>query len=142
MSFALDPRLAAETNVVGELALSRLLLMDDARWPWLILVPRVAGAVELIDLDSTSRQALMDEVTLAGRALQAIVQPDKLNVASLGNVVAQLHVHVVARFVTDVSWPAPIWGRGEREPYSTTVRRDLLERLRGAFPDGSLQTPP
>lgn len=133
MSFSLDPRLAADTHLVGELALSRLLLMDDARFPWLVLVPRIVGARELVDLDATDRATLLDEVTQVGRALETLLSPDKLNIAALGNVVAQLHVHVIARSTQDVAWPQPVWGFGTREPYAAIARERRLAELRATL---------
>lgn len=134
MPFPLDPRLEADTHPLAELGLSRLLLMDDARFPWLILVPRIAGARELLDLDAADRATLLDEVTGVSRALESRLRPDKLNVAALGNVVPQLHVHVIARFATDAAWPNPVWGHGEREPYPGEERQrriaDLVDALR------------
>ena len=110
--FELDARLAADTFLIGDLPLARVLLHDDARFPWLVLVPRVPGLRELHELERESRQQLWDEVDRAARALVALHAPDKLNVATLGNVVPQLHVHVVARFQTDPAWPRPVWGAG------------------------------
>ncbi|MBN8728813.1 MAG: HIT domain-containing protein [Xanthomonadales bacterium] len=133
MSFSLDPRLAADAHLVGELALSRLLLMDDARFPWLVLVPRIVGARELVDLDAADRSTLLDEVTAVGRALETLVRPDKLNIAALGNVVGQLHVHVIARFTADPAWPQPVWGFGTREPYAAAAREQRLAELRAAL---------
>lgn len=135
MSFPIDPRLAADTLPVGELPLSRLLLMNDARWPWLVLVPRIAGARDLIDLDGDDRAALMDELTRVGRALESLRRPDKLNVAALGNVVAQLHVHVIARYTTDPAWPQPVWGRGERVAYADADADACIAELRAALKD-------
>ncbi len=131
--FALDPRLAGDTHAVCDLALSRVLLMDDARWPWLILVPRRAGLRELLDLDPDAQQVLLDEINRVARLLQARHAADKLNIAALGNVVAQLHVHVIARQVGDPAWPAPVWGRGERVPYVADVARDLAGTLATAL---------
>jgi len=133
MSFSLDPRLAADTRPIGELALSRLLLMDDARFPWLVLVPRIVGARELIDLDAADRATLLDEITTVGRAMETLLSPDKLNIAALGNVVPQLHVHVIARFGTDAAWPGPVWGAGTREPYQAEACERLLAGLRAAL---------
>lgn len=131
--FALDPRLAADTRPVGDLPLSRVLLMDDARFPWLVLVPRRAGLVELDDLPRDDRITLLDEIDLAGRVLRALAAPDKLNVAALGNVVAQLHVHVVARFRGDAAWPRPVWGVGERAPYPDDAAAERIAHLRDRF---------
>ncbi len=129
--FILDPRLAGDTHAVGDLELSRLLLMDDARFPWLILVPRRAHLRELTDLDAAAQQCLLVEIDRCARALQALFTPDKLNIATLGNVVAQLHVHVIARHIHDAAWPRPVWGFGEREPYAhdaLAARRAGLRR--------------
>lgn len=137
MTFAIDPRLEADTRLVGELPLSRLLLMDDARWPWLILVPRIAGARELLDLDEADRSMLLGEISLVSRALETLFQPDKLNVAALGNVVAQLHVHVLARYRADAAWPRPVWGVGEAEPYAADAREQRVALLRDALKTGA-----
>lgn len=131
--FQLDPGLAADTHLIGELPLSRLLLMDDARFPWLILVPRIAGARELIDLDSMDQQLLLAETVRVGRALESFQPLDKLNIAALGNVVAQLHVHVIGRREQDAAWPAPVWGHGEAVAYTAAARAELLQQLRDAI---------
>lgn len=133
--FPLDPRLAAGTHAIGELPLSRLELMDDARFPWLILVPRIAGARELIDLDERDQHALLGEINLVGRALETMFKPDKLNVAALGNVVPQLHIHVIARFSADAAWPQPVWGRGERVAYAEGARAARIASIRAALRD-------
>jgi diadenosine tetraphosphate (Ap4A) HIT family hydrolase len=131
--FALDPRLAADTHVVGELEFARLLLMDDARFPWLILVPRVAGASELTNLDRADQHRLLADINRVTSALTAIDRPHKLNIAALGNVVAQLHVHVIARFEDDAAWPKPVWGVGERRGYALGERDRKLRSLRAAL---------
>jgi diadenosine tetraphosphate (Ap4A) HIT family hydrolase len=125
LPFALDPRLAADTRAVADLSLSRLLIVDDARFPWLILVPRRPGIRELIDLEAADLATLMGEIRSTSLALVAVARPDKLNVAALGNMVPQLHVHIVARRRDDAAWPKPVWGFGEPMPYGA-------ERL-GAF---------
>ena len=122
----LDPQLAADTHPVAHLPLSELRLMDDANHPWLILVPRVAGAVEWIDLDDAAQAGLTREIALASRALQAAFKPHKLNVAALGNVVSQLHVHVIARYRDDAAWPRPVWGSATAKPYTPET---LVERV-------------
>jgi len=124
--FVLDPRLAADTLALGELDFCRVLLMNDARFPWLILVPRRAGLRELIDLAVCDQQRLLAEINRCAHALHALLKPDKLNIAMLGNVVAQLHAHVVARFVDDAAWPRPVWGTGSARAY---VARDADARL-------------
>lgn len=117
MAFTLHPQLAQDTLTVGDLALSRVLLMNNKLFPWIILVPCVEKAREIIDLDISQQHQLMDEIAAASRAMQALFSPDKLNVAALGNQVPQLHVHVIARFTVDAAWPHPVWGKGS-EPYS------------------------
>lgn len=134
-AWQLDPQLASDSHPVTRTALCEIRLMDDANYPWLIVIPQVDGARELFDLDAVQRTQLIEDVTLAGTALNALFTPDKLNVAALGNLVPQLHVHVVARHVDDPAWPAPVWGRVQAQPYSpealTARMRLLLSQLRG-----------
>ena len=122
----LDARLADDTHPVAQLPLCELRLMDDSHHPWLVLVPRVAGATELIDLSEDQQQALMREVSQASRVLRDRFSPDKLNVAALGNVVPQLHVHVIARYAGDVAWPKPVWGQVAMRSYTPEA---LVERI-------------
>ncbi len=129
----LHPQLADDTHPVASFALCDLRLMDDTNYPWLILVPRVAEAVELIDLDATQRHALTDEADHAARVLRALFRPDKLNVAALGNLVPQLHVHVIARYRSDPAWPAPVWGRVAARPYSPEALVERVQALRSAL---------
>lgn len=133
MSFALDLRLEGDTHALGDFALSRVVLMDDARFPWLILVPRICGARELIDLDEGDQRILIGEISFVGRALEAKLKPDKLNIAALGNRVPQLHVHVIARSTQDAAWPDPVWGRGERVAYARSERDARIAMLRDAL---------
>lgn len=117
-TFDLDPRLEADTVFVADGPLSQLRLMDDVRFPWLVLVPRLPGAVEWIDLDGVSQRLLLAEIHQAGTLLRRHFAPvDKLNVGALGNIVRQLHVHVVGRREGDAAWPGPVWGAGARRPY-------------------------
>lgn len=127
--WTLHPQLAADTVPVASLPLSDVRLMNDANYPWLVLVPRVEGAVEWIDLDEAGRHRLLDEIALASQALRSLHSPDKLNVAALGNVVAQLHVHVVARFRGDAAWPRPVWGDAPPAAYDEGDRNALIARL-------------
>lgn len=131
--FALDPRLSADTVHLGDLALSRVLLMDDARFPWLILVPRREGVSEITDLGEADAASLWQEIRLAAGVMGDLAKPDKINVAALGNVVAQLHVHVVGRFRSDPAWPGPVWGFGARTPYPLHARAQLIERAGALF---------
>ena len=131
--FVLDARLAADTHLIGDLPLSQLRLFDDARFPWFVLVPRIAGARELIDLDESDQRTLLAEINRLGRVLEAELRPDKLNVAALGNVVPQLHVHIIARFAADEAWPSPVWGRGDRIVYGESERNQRIAQLRDAL---------
>ncbi len=133
MTFALDSRLAADTIPVGDLPLSSVLLLDDSRFPWFVLAPRRAGLSELTDLSEEDAAALMGEVRLAVRVMLELAKPDKVNVGALGNVVPQLHVHVVGRFLSDPAWPGPVWGFGARTPYPAHAAAQLVERAGALF---------
>jgi diadenosine tetraphosphate (Ap4A) HIT family hydrolase len=132
-AFVLHPTLAHDTVEVTRLPLCRVLLMKDRRFPWLILVPEREGAREIHELSPADRAALIEEIARAGEALQRLFQPDKLNVGALGNVVPQLHVHVVARFVSDPAWPGPVWGSGVAEAYPEDELGEVRGRLAAAL---------
>ena len=129
----LHSQLAEDTHPVARFALSDLQLMDDANHPWLILVPRVENAVEWVDLDESQQAELTREIGRACRALQAVFQPHKLNVAALGNMVPQLHVHVIARFKSDDAWPRPVWGGLPAPPYEAAQAVKRVNDVRGAL---------
>lgn len=129
-SFELDRRLAADTSPVASLPLCDVLLMNDARYPWLVLVPRVAGLVEIVDLDADQQAVLWQEINLASVALRSVAPCDKLNVGALGNIVRQLHVHIVLRREGDQAWPGPVWGKGDTVRYKPSVLSPLLAQLR------------
>jgi diadenosine tetraphosphate (Ap4A) HIT family hydrolase len=129
-AFELDARLKNDTQYVQSLSLCDVLLMNDARFAWLILVPRRAQLSEIADLSLDAQAMLWREVHIASQALQEVAPCDKLNIGALGNIVRQLHVHVVARREGDAAWPGPVWGSGKAEPYADTASRDLIERLR------------
>jgi diadenosine tetraphosphate (Ap4A) HIT family hydrolase len=122
--FALHPRLAADTVFVADWSLSRVLLMNDARFPWLILVPRRAEMSELFELGGSDLETLMEEIARAGEGLKSVTRCAKINVGALGNLVPQLHIHVVGRGPGDAAWPGPVWGHGRAEPYAL----DVLEK--------------
>ena len=128
--FQLDPRLAADCTEIGALGLCKILLMNDARYPWVILVPQQAGLVEILDLLPLQRTAFYIEIESVMEALQRVCSPYKLNVAALGNAVRQLHVHVIARQEGDPAWPGPVWGKGDAQKYEPTKRDELLKKLR------------
>ena len=109
-AWSLHPQLEKDTINIGDLPLSRVLVIKDANYPWLLLVPRRAGAIEIVDLDEVAQAQLMTESNRVARALQDVAKPDKLNIAALGNVVPQLHVHIIARRKSDAAWPRPVWG--------------------------------
>ena len=150
-NFTLHPQLAKDTVALGDLALSRVLLMNDANYPWLILVPRRNGLTEIIDLDQSEQVQLMAEIAAAARALKAATQCDKLNIAALGNMVAQLHVHVIARFASDAAWPKPVWGAAPPAAYDPAAREGVdrraparasnFRRLRIGWRDRALEFP-
>ena len=131
--FTLDSRLAADTLPIGDLPLCSALLIDDARFPWFVLVPRRAGVTEVTDLSDEDATTLMGEIRVATRVMLELGKPDKVNVAALGNVVAQLHVHVVGRFRSDPAWPGPVWGHGTRAPYPDHAAAALVEGAAGLF---------
>jgi diadenosine tetraphosphate (Ap4A) HIT family hydrolase len=124
----IDPRLAADTIPVATLALSEVRLMDDSRFPWLVLIPS-REVTEIADLSPLDRSSLMEEIAAVSKALSSIRQVDKLNVGALGNVVPQLHVHVVGRRHSDAAWPGPVWGSGEATRYDEGEREKLIGEL-------------
>ena len=131
--FALHPQLDADTHRVGDLDFTRVLLMDDARFPWLILVPRVPDLRELTDLSIDDQHRLLVDINRVAHVLHAMAKPYKLNIAMLGNVVPQLHVHVIARFTTDEAWPKPVWGVGARVAYDADALSERIDALRAVL---------
>ncbi|MEZ5841474.1 MAG: HIT family protein [Hyphomicrobiales bacterium] len=135
--FELDARLAADSVPVADLALSTVRAMRDANYPWLLVVPKKAGAVELIDLDCDERAVLVEEIAAVSEALKAATGCDKLNVAALGNVVSQLHVHVIARFASDAAWPGPVWNKVPATAYAAGALDAFVARIADALPGGN-----
>lgn len=134
-SFALDPRLAASSALVADWPLCQLRLKDDARFAWLLLVPRRPGIVEFTDLAAEDYRQLCEEILAATRLVQQVMEPDKVNVAMLGNVVSQMHVHVVGRFRSDPAWPGAIWCAGDG-PAMPPERLAELVGLHAGVADG------
>ncbi|AYG46274.1 HIT domain-containing protein [Pseudomonas sp. Leaf58] len=128
--FVLDSRLQQDSLVLGEFALCQLLLSKDANYPWFILVPKCAGVSEVFDLNATQQQQLWQETTLLAEALKASYGADKMNVATLGNVVSQLHMHVIVRQRDDAAWPAPVWGKCPALAYTDEQVEAIRQRLR------------
>lgn len=124
--FELDPRLDTDTLPVTNLSLCTVRLMNDSQFPWLILIPRVAGISEIIDLSDSQQNQLWQESKMISHVLRKVFSPDKLNVAALGNVVSQLHVHHVARMQADCAWPAPVWGRQPTVPYDEDTAQAMV----------------
>lgn len=133
--FDLHPRLAQDTFLVGQYALCDVLLMNDSRYPWLILVPRRDAMREIHQLSESDQQLLIQESSFTASQMLALFSADKMNVAALGNQVEQLHVHHIARFKTDACWPEPVWGRGTAEPYSDIAAKAMLSQLRRVLDD-------
>lgn len=129
--FSLHAQLAADTISVCSLEVSDLLLMNDNRYPWLIVVPREPGARELHQLPQDIRLKVLQEVQQCSTALEAMAQPYKLNVATLGNQVEQLHIHIIARYTADAAWPGAVWGVGQRAPYLQVAADKVVNTLKG-----------
>ncbi|ALM53937.1 HIT domain-containing protein [Halomonas huangheensis] len=125
----LDPRLVADSYPLTELPLCQLRLMDDSRYLWLILIPRRAGVSEVFELSPEDQHQLWREAAIIGKAIKAHRDGDKLNIASLGNMVPQLHIHVIVRHQGDAAWPGPVWGQGQAEPYDKEYLAEVRERV-------------
>lgn len=133
MPFVLHPALAADTIPVIELAVCRVLLMNDRLYPWMILVPAREHLRDLDEIAEAELPAFTGELRLACAVMRHHFSPHKLNVASLGNQVAQLHIHVIGRFETDAAWPRPVWGAQSREPYAESELVETAAALRASF---------
>jgi diadenosine tetraphosphate (Ap4A) HIT family hydrolase len=131
-SFILHPRLVADSVFVRDLGLCQLRLQNQKLVPWLVLVPRRPGLTEIFDLAGSEQIQLIQEISEVSRLVSSVFKPDKLNVAALGNLVPQLHVHVVARYHHDPAWPQPAWGRLPDAPYSEDELGAVLDRLKAA----------
>lgn len=130
--FALDEKLLGDTYPLGELPLCKVLLMNNKLYPWVILVPKITNAKEIYQLKAADRVRLIEEVAHVSKAMEGVYWSDKINVASLGNQVPQLHVHIIARFTTDDAWPKPIWGLNVK-PYNSKSLVETAEILRKKF---------
>ncbi|MBP3985811.1 HIT family protein [Pseudoxanthomonas helianthi] len=128
--FVLDPRLQADSAFIADGPLSQVRLMDDARFPWLLLVPRVAGATEWIDLDGNQQRLLLAEINQVSKLLRGEAGVQKLNIGALGNIVRQLHVHLVGRHEGDAAWPGPVWGSGAMRRFDADALAASVESWR------------
>lgn len=127
--FELDHRLANDCEFLYDLALSRVLMMNDSNYPWFILVPRIDGVFELTDLSTCQQQRLLIESNLLSQFIQTTFKAEKLNVAALGNVVKQLHIHHIGRFESDIAWPKPVWNQHPAKPYAADQKNMIKQQL-------------
>ncbi len=134
--FTLHPQLAKDSVFVSKLKLCRVLLITDATYPWLVLVPERRDIREIHQLDDEDQQVLMQEISFVAESLEALVDADKMNVAALGNMVPQLHVHIIARFEGDPAWPAPVWGAVPKTPYEKHQLEATVSSIRDALEHG------
>ncbi len=145
-TFQLHTRLAQDTWPVGDFPLCRLLLMNDANYPWFILVPRCPGIAEIFEMTRHDQQQLIRESSQLAEVLNRLFHADKLNIAALGNMVPQLHVHHIVRYRDDQAWPNPVWGLFPPRPYTPRGRQEtcagLVEHLSDFIPDSSCVAPP
>ncbi|SDQ86339.1 Diadenosine tetraphosphate (Ap4A) hydrolase [Pseudoxanthomonas sp. CF385] len=128
--FALDPRLAADSVFIADGPLSQVRLMDDTRFPWLVLVPRVNGVSEWLELEGGQQRLLLAEINQAGQLLRAQTGVQKLNIGALGNIVRQLHIHLVGRHEGDAAWPGPVWGSGSAVRHESAALQAALDAWR------------
>lgn len=133
VGFELDPRLERDTEPLMWLGLCEMRLMNDHRWPWLVLIPQRRGAVEIHDLTPLDQTMLTFEANTVSKALKDLTGCDKINVGALGNVVPQLHLHIVARTENDAAWPGPVWGFGQREPYGRAAMHHFIDTVRSTL---------
>jgi diadenosine tetraphosphate (Ap4A) HIT family hydrolase len=131
--FTLHPQLAKDSFVVGEFTVCLLLLINDSQYPWCILVPQREAVRELYELDAATRVQVLEESCTLAATMQRLFSADKMNVAALGNVVPQLHIHHIARVHTDPAWPLPVWGKCPARPYADAERDSRLQQLRAAL---------
>lgn len=132
-AFELHKKLKEDASFITDLGLSRVLLLNDSTMPWLILVPRRKGVREIYELGEADRLTLMEEVTIASKVIEELYSPDKINVGALGNIVDQLHIHVIGRSVADRAWPGPAWGSRGSIPYTACDLKAESARLKNAF---------
>ena len=144
--FELHPLMVQDTYVLGDFPLSRLLLMNDASYPWFILVPRRIEIREVFELKHDDQLQLLKESSQLAKVLSGVFEADKLNIAALGNIVPQLHIHHIVRYRSDPAWPQPVWGLFPAQPYSSRALQEtcanLVERLHGFVPDAGCPVAP
>lgn len=131
MTFQLHPRLQQDCIAIGRFNLCRLLMMNDSQYPWFILVPEIPGLLEIYQLSKPERELLLEESCFLAENLAVLYKADKMNIASIGNMVPQLHIHHIVRYENDKAWPAPVWGKFAAVPYTEQQITDTLSRIRG-----------
>jgi diadenosine tetraphosphate (Ap4A) HIT family hydrolase len=129
----LDPCLESDSTLITDLKLCQARLNHNAAFPWILLIPRYEGVCEITGLEEPDRQLLMEEIVLASHVMQHLFQPTKLNIASLGNIVPQLHVHVIARYSNDKAWPGPVWNSGVMMAYTPEAKMERIAQLKDEF---------
>ena len=132
-SFQLHPRLEADSLFIADLAICQARLNNDSRFPWVLLMPRKPDLRELHELDIAEQQGVIAEITLASRTIQELFHSDKINVGAIGNMVPQLHIHIIGRKTTDPVWPNPVWGQGVKTPYDEKTAIEIIRTLKQAF---------
>lgn len=137
--FKLDSRLNADTVFIGSYTLCEIRLMNDNRWPWLVLVPKISGAEEIHDLTRNDQVQISTETSLAAAALKKYTGCTKINTAAIGNIVRQLHIHVIARNEGDANWPGPVWGFGSAQPYEAGALEETVRHLQSALGTGAVR---
>lgn len=130
MTFQLHPRLKQDCIAIGRFELCQLLMMNDRQYPWFVLVPERVGVQEIYQLRKTERQLLTEESSHLAKNIAALYQADKMNIAAIGNIVPQLHIHHIARYQTDKAWPAPVWGKFDAIPYTEREIADNVARIK------------
>ena len=133
MKFTLHYRLQEDTVEIIRIKLSRVLLMNDSSFPWIVLVPEREGVQEVYELNSEDRFVLIEEIAAASEIIRQLYRPDKINIGALGNLVPQLHIHVIGRFRTDRAWPDPAWGSGPARPYQAETLETVCAGIQKAF---------
>ncbi|MDP1723500.1 MAG: HIT family protein [Alphaproteobacteria bacterium] len=133
MTFQLDSRLESDTDFIFDLDLCQMRLNHNAAFPWIVLIPKQPELIEIIDLDTQNQQLLMREISLTSKIMQQLFHPIKLNIANLGNIVPQLHIHIIARYKDDKAWPGPVWNAGISENYEAKAKAERIEQIRTAF---------
>ena len=132
--FFLHTQLAQDTFFIRDLKLSQLVLMNDKRFPWMVLVPRKHGASDLLDLLPGEQKTLLDEINRTSVFMKQFFRPEKLNIATIGNIVPQLHIHIVGRFAKDLAWPKPVWGFGDMVRFEEDEGKKLVAQIQNQLP--------